>query len=216
MVDEKEKVDWREIFRKPEDDKMVDENNPELDILKSALQKYVRRGNYEKAAYFGLKLAEKNWWSFWRRASVIAVEDCLVPETVNAVGELYRMFMMSRRIRNAKDSDVKMTWDEKRLVVAACFILATSKKNRFADEFLDILDKAEKGQERAKHYVEEISKVDDFVIDMHTKEGRRRGIKWDDDRFWVEHSSVTENKTEQYEKWRKWYEWLVLGGDIFE
>jgi replication-associated recombination protein RarA len=81
----------------------------ELGLLKSALQKSIRHGNVEKAMYFGLKLAEQNTWSVWRRLSIIADEDVGQPEEIVAVHVLHKKFMAFKKQANKGE----LSWDMK-------------------------------------------------------------------------------------------------------
>lgn len=63
----------------------------EVGLLKSALQKYVRRGLSERAAFVACRLSDKKTgWVLWRRLNIIAVEDCLDAQVILAVSELGR------------------------------------------------------------------------------------------------------------------------------
>lgn len=161
-----------------------------VDVLKSALQKCIRRGMADSAMYFALRLCEESWFMAWKRLSVIAVEDCGQPEAILAVGELYRMFMSAKK--QAKGSE--LTWDMKRAVACAGKILADSPKDRRADEFLELIDAFQKygnkfGLETLKKSIEA---VPDEAYDVHTKQGRMMGRG---SLYWYDTSSETVNKT---------------------
>lgn len=180
-----------------------------MDVLKSALQKSVRRGRAEQAMYFALKLCERNWYMAWRRICIIAVEDCGQVEAILSVGELYRMFMAMRRGNN-KSKIKELTWDEKRCFVAAAKILSESTKDRRADEFLELMDVLEKRAGKDKELaakLEELCKIEDYVLDMHTRSGRmlHRG-----NLHWYEISSETENRSVEYDKWHSWFKPLLI------
>jgi replication-associated recombination protein RarA len=68
-----------------------------LGIWKSVLQKAVRRGMTEKAMYAAYRLVSLNWWSCWRRLSVIADEDVGQPDAIVAVDVLYRKFLAVKK-----------------------------------------------------------------------------------------------------------------------
>jgi replication-associated recombination protein RarA len=175
-------------------------------LMKSALQKYIRRGNVEKAMYWAYRLGCKSWYMVWRRLSVIAVEDSLDPLTIHAVGELYRMFWMSRK---EHQDDKELNWDEKRCIVAAAKLLALAPKDRDADEFLEMMEIIEKygeKDEEVKRKKEELEKLDEFVFDMHTKQGVQmgRGLQ-----YWYEESSKVENASKNYLRFNEWV-WKIV------
>lgn len=172
----------------------------EVGVLKSALQKYVRRGLSEKAAYVTYQLSiKKTGWILWRRLNIIAVEDCLDATVILAVSELGR-----QAIKYGYE-----TWDGRRCAVAAAFLMSESKKDRRADEFLELMDVMEKRKDDWELSIkrEEYGRVEDYVLDCHTLQGRRMGRG---DGFWIEVSSETENKTPVYEKWCSWFKPLML------
>jgi hypothetical protein len=176
------------------------EEREEIGLLKSALQKYVRRGLGERAAYVAYQLSnKKTGWILWRRMNIIAVEDCLDGTVILAVSELGRQAMKYGY----------ETWDGRRCAVAAAILMAESKKDRRSDEFLELMDVAEKGtdDEELKTKMEDLAKIEDYVHDQHTASGRRMGRG---DLFWYEVSSETANKTSGYEEWRRWFKPLMV------
>jgi len=184
--------------------KKRDEGEGEVEYLslwKSALQKYIRRGVVDKAMYAAWKIAEKNWYIAWRRLSVIAAEDVCIPEAIYAIGELYRMFMASRR----QNEQNPLSRDEKRLVIAAAKILAQSPKDRTADEFLETLDLFENEETanlpEVKARKEELEKFEDYVFDVHTVKGRKMGRG---EEYWYETSRKVENPAITYIKYADW------------
>jgi hypothetical protein len=182
-------------------------DNRELGILKSALQKCIRRANVEKAMYFALRLAEANWWSCWKRLSVIADEDVGQPLEIVAVDTLYRKFLA---VKKQQGKGEKLSWDAKRCVVCAAKILAESWKDRRADEFLELMDAVERhGDEvpKLKSWLGEVSTVPDEAYDMHTIVSRKMGRG---DLFWFEVSSQTELRSTEYQIWREWFEPLMV------
>jgi replication-associated recombination protein RarA len=173
----------------------------EASILKSMLQKSIRRGEAERAMYAAYKLStKKTGWILWKRLNVIAVEDVLDANVITAVSELGR-----QAIRHKYD-----TWDGKRCAVGAALIMAQAKKDRRADEFLELLDWIEKLGAKDKDLAEKLqtlTKIENYVLDMHTYEGKRRGRG---NLFWYEVSSETVNKKAEYEEWRSWFKPLMV------
>ncbi len=182
-----------------------DDEREDLAILKSVLQKSIRRADVEKAMYFALRLAEKNWWTAWRRLGIVGDEDCEMPEVILVVDVLYRRFMAMHKGSKEKE----LSWDERRCVVLAAKLLAQSWKDRQADEFLELLQATEKQGDKVpelKQWRDEIGKVPDFALDVHTKTGRAMGRG---NAHWLEISSQTELRTVDYEIWRESFEPLM-------
>jgi replication-associated recombination protein RarA len=181
-----------------------DEERAEIGLLKSALQKCIRRGMTEKAMSFALQLLEKSWYVCWRRLRIIATEDCGQSEVINCVENLYRMFL---EFKNAKKGEI--SWDGKRITVLAALIMAEAKKDRRADEFLEIWTAMEKHKDiQALQNLRELwTAVPDVAYDVHTLQGRRMGRG---NEYWYAVSSKCENMTEAYAKWREWWEGLML------
>jgi replication-associated recombination protein RarA len=177
-----------------------DEESPDVSVLKSALQKAIRRGMTEKAMAFALQLLEKSWYVCWRRLRIIATEDVGQPEVINCVENLYRLFL---EFKGGKKGEI--SWDGKRITVLAARILAESPKDRRADEFLELWDAMEKMKdvEALQNLKELWTAVPDEAYDVHTAEGRRMGRG---NEYWYRVSSRCENMTPEYAKWRSWWE----------
>jgi hypothetical protein len=180
------------------------EESPDVSVLKSALQKSIRRGMTEKAMAFALQLLEKSWFVCWRRLRVIATEDVGQPEIINAVENLYRMFLEFKKGKNCE-----ISWDGKRITILAARILSEAKKDRRADEFLELWDAMEKRKDvQALQNLKELwTAIPDEAYDVHTLQGRRMGRK---EEYWYAVSSKCENMTPEYAKWRSWWEGLML------
>lgn len=177
--------------------------NGDVPLMKSALQKYIRRGNVEKAMYWDWRLGKVNWNVAWKRLLVITVEDCLNPVVVSAIGELHKMFMAHKR------EDKRLGWNELRCIVAAAKILAESEKDRSVDEFLEMMEVIERygdKDEEVKKKKEELEKLDEFVFDMHTAEGRKAGRGLE---YWYEESSKVANPSKNYVHFNEWV-WNVI------
>jgi hypothetical protein len=176
------------------------EERERVGLWKSALQKYVRRGLGERAAFMAYQLSnKKTGYVLWRRLNIIAVEDCLDALVIVAVSELGRQAMKCGY----------ETWDGRRCAVAAAILMAESRKDRRSDEFLELMDVVEKGtdDEELKAKMDDLAKIEDYVHDQHTASGRRMGRG---DLFWYEVSSETVNKTAEYAKWRDWFKPLMV------
>jgi hypothetical protein len=176
------------------------EEREEVGLLKSALQKYVRRGLGERAAYVAYQLSnKKTGWILWKRMNIIAVEDCLDALVIVAVSELGKQAMKYGY----------ETWDGRRCAVAASLLMSESRKDRRSDEFLELMDVTEKRthDDELKAKMDDLAKIEDYVKDQHTAVGRRMGRG---DLFWYEVSSETVGKTSGYEEWRRWFKPLMI------
>jgi replication-associated recombination protein RarA len=171
-------------------------------LLKSALQKYVRRGNAVKSMWFASKLLDvAGGWSTWKRLLTIAVEDCGQPDAILTCDVLYRMFMANRK----QETDQKaVTWDMRRCVVCAAKALADSPKDRRADSFLEFReatlrcgDDPEVAAKKA-----ELDTMEDFVFDIHTRKGRQMGRG---NEYWYDVSSHVENAVQGELEWERDY-----------
>jgi hypothetical protein len=134
------------------------------------------------------------------------VEDCGQPEAILACDTLYRMFMAGRR----QETDQKaVTWEMRRCVVCCAKVLADSPKDRRGDSFLEFREAtircADDPEVRAK--VEELDHLDDWVYDIHTRQGRKMGRG---NVFWYETSSHVENAVQGELDWERDYVSILL------
>lgn len=176
-------------------------DNEEAQVLKSVLQKAVRRGMVEKAMYSAYRLSnKKTGWILWKRLTIISAEDVLEPNVITAVDVLRR---------EAKEFGYE-SLEGKMFAVAAAILLAESKKDRRADEFLELMEAVDKHSDRIPELAEikkELESIPDEALDMHTTKGRKMGRG---ERYWYEVSSETENKTDNYAKWKEWWKPIML------
>ena len=171
-------------------------------LLKSALQTSIRSGNAVKAMWFASKLLDvAQGWTTWRRLSTIAVEDCGQPDAILACDVLYKMFMAMRR--QEKDQKV-ITWEMRRCIVCAAKILAESPKDRRADSFLEFREATLRCSDDPEVAVKvaALDEMDDFVFDIHTKQGREMGRG---NEHWYGESSRVVNPTQGEIDWEKEY-----------
>lgn len=177
-------------------------------LYKSCLQKYIRRGNLEKSMWFANKLLdEAGSWSTWKRLLTIAVEDCGLAEAILVTDSLYRQFMAMKREQDKTENEP--SWEMRRAVTCAARILASSPKNRMADEFCEWLQTTKEAtdDEEVKTKIAELDKIDDYCLDMHTLAGRKRGRGLE---FWYQVSSQVTNPTDEYKAWSSWFKPLHL------
>lgn len=176
------------------------EEREDVAVLKSALQKCIRRGWTAKAMYFAYKLSTKETgYVLWRRLKIISVED---------VG-LWPAILVTEVLSKWASSYGYESWDGRRCAVCCAKILSEMAKDRRADEFLELMNKIEKGETNSEliQWYEELSKIPDIAFDCHTKQGRAMGRG---DQYWIEVSSETENRTVKYAIWREWWKGLML------
>lgn len=199
--EENEETEQIDLYGHIISDEMKTMNKEDIQILKSILQKAVRRGMVERAMYVAHKLSNKKTGPIlWRRLTIISAEDVLDPNILTAVDVLRRQ---------AKEFGYE-TWEGKRSAVAAALLMAESKKDRRADEFLELMEAVNKQSSSIPELADirkELESIPDEALDMHTTKGRKMGRG---ERYWYEVSSETENKIDAYRKWREWWKPLML------
>ena len=132
-----------------------------FDIANSALQKCVRRGDEEGAAFFAIELHESGFHDHvWRRLRLICSEDCglawpLGPAVIHALHESWA------------DARKRDRTGGLMFVVHAALALARAPKSRIVNNALIVLAE---GPDLP---------VPDSALDRHTKRGRQlgRGMK---------------------------------------
>jgi len=126
----------------------------------SSLQKSIRRSDPDQAVYWAVEMARSgygNW--FWKRARVIAVEDCS-PEATGLVADV---FALSEQWKAAQKNHGD--GHENLYVVRAAISLAIAPKSRVTD--WSLLHHASDRVERRE--------VPDHAIDKHTLRGKQMG-----------------------------------------
>jgi hypothetical protein len=142
-------------------------------------------------------------WSLWRRLNIIAVEDILDPTVIVAVAEL------GKQASHYGYGE----YDGKRCATAAAKIMSEYTKDRSADEFCEVMDYVGKHltDDDCKKWIADLSKVDDYVYDVHTPEGRRRKRG---DVYWLEISSQVKNASPKYLRFNDFLRAKVRSGAI--
>jgi len=128
------------------------------DQVISALQKEIRRGNFESACFFCLELiesGEKFINKFWERMLVVVVEDVFDVQAINAIRNLKETYF---ELKESKK------WDRDMQAIKAVQILSMAKKDRLVSEIYDYM-----GVKRKEGFKIEIL---EYAIDMHTKQGK--------------------------------------------
>ncbi len=154
-----------------------------LDEVASALQKAIRRGEIEGAAWWAIELLESGMGAYlWRRLMVIASEDVgpAASEIPSLVSALHSNAIVLSRRKNPRGEDWAATsLQALHAVVALCL----APKTRMVPEVDFVL--------RHRRREGELLQVPDEAQDQHTQAGRRRGLKKGSRaaaRFWMEHA----------------------------
>ena len=143
------------------------------DEVISALQKEIRRGQVEEAAYWAYEMILSELESkLWSRLATIAAEDVGLadPQAVVVVAtlrEAYFGFPAGRTDRFLYG------------LMGAAY-LAAAPKDRMVDELYHCLQKGLLGRKE----------IPDYALDKHTARGRALGRG--DDHFWTESSAIAQ------------------------
>ena len=153
-----EKINWKE--------KTTLSNYPADQVI-SSLQKDIRRGNIEQAAFWAYELSRSGaefQKILWERLTTIAVEDISFgnPDAVNLIQSL----------KIAYYSDFEHDDDKNIQAMFAAAYMAKSPKDRFIDEMKNYFKLYE-----VKH------EIPDYALDKHTKAGKEMGRSYD--HFWL-------------------------------
>jgi len=125
----------------------------DLWVAMSGLQKAIRRGLERDAAGWALELAKTGRAeAMWSRLFVIMSED-VGPAEPGLPAQIWALYQMWRRAGKGSDRHL--------FVVQAAVLLSRCKKTRVIDDLVAV--------------AEPPSPVPDYVLDMHTAEGKRRG-----------------------------------------
>ncbi len=150
-------------------------NGYPLDEVVSALQKSIRRGREEDAAYWALELVDSGMGKYlWRRLLTIAAEDIGIgsPEILPLVAAGW-----------VGTKELTRAWDDMSLEFLGTILLAMCRaaKSREGDDFLWYISTLRKRRIRLE--------IPDYALDEHTARGRalQRGRD-----FWFEHAACFE------------------------
>ena len=146
-------------------------NGHDMFVMASLLQKAIRRGEHELAAYAAHELAIKHWRSYlWKRLLTISAEDCYG--------------IMTQEIEALHNSDVfvnaNRTEDKKSniFIAKAVTLLLMALKNRDAD-YLSVNHMRFKEIMTDEQVVDlvgaELTAIPEYVYDVHTLRGKKRG-----------------------------------------
>ncbi len=137
-------------------------NDLPADEVISALQKEIRRCNFEAASFFAIELLEsgENFEKkFWERMMVISVEDVSDLSVIPVIRSLKDNYS---ELKDAKVCDRHMQ------AIKAVKVLCDAKKDRIVSEIYDYISiKRKEGHKLT---------IPDYAIDMHTKRGKEKGL----------------------------------------
>lgn len=128
----------------------------------SSLQKAVRRGDQDGAAYWAIELHESGFHEYvWHRLHVITSEDVglaepMIPAVIEA---LHAAWVRAGKRKGGGEALLFLTH--------AALLLARAKKSRLVDHAMIVLDR-EPG----------VRDVKDYALDKHTQRGRAMGRGW--------------------------------------
>ncbi len=174
-------------------------NGYRLDEVVSALQKSIRRGQEQRAVYWAYEMFESGYIKYlWRRLSVIALEDISLADPFAAV--LVNSLAQSSERINQKDK-IEVLHPG-----MAVIYLCRAKKSREVDYCLEIVEHQRKSGEKLK--------LEDYELDSHTEEGKRKlrkqakeqGISYErlvDEQFYYEGALLDNSVPVMDDKWKK-------------
>jgi hypothetical protein len=129
-----------------------------LDEIVSALQKEIRRGHEQEAAWWALELCHSGEIvRCWRRLCVIAAED-IGPGDPEALRQFGVALAMYREAHYGSGAHI--------ITVYAVLVLARAKKNREANMLTTVLERMRDAGEKLP--------VPEYALDNHTERGRGR------------------------------------------
>lgn len=173
-------------------------------LLESALQKFIRRGEAERAMYVAWRLCRMSPAVCWSRLLVISNEDVARAPEISAVDALRRQF--AERVGKKEPDD-----DALRMAMVAAKMLAEVPKDRRGDEMLHLVEAAGEGVPEAEAWLAELSEVPDYVKDVHTKEGAEIGRTHGSakgEEHWLDEGSYCAVMSDGYAVWRP--RWLAV------
>ena len=130
----------------------------EIDEVKSALQKAIRRDQQEAAMFWAREMVESNLAkALWRRLRVIAAEDCAGTDAVTFVSNCAHAAAQCR--------------NHLLFGMRAALELARCEKDRTVDDYITWFDhKLEALSDESVVYT-----IPDEAVDEHTRRGRKMG-----------------------------------------
>lgn len=138
-----------------------------LDQVVSALQKEIRRAHVYESVYWARELIRSGFWKYlWRRLFIIASEDIGLADdmAILTVQTLYQNFLAVAQKKTLTREEADRI---SLIAIHATMRLARAAKNREVADANLVAEGRWKDRERLE--------IPDYAIDMHTKEGRKRG-----------------------------------------
>jgi replication-associated recombination protein RarA len=155
--------------------KIITKNGYDFFVASSAMQKSIRRNRPDLAGYFALELYHSGYWRYvWKRLLTISAEDCAGIIT-QEIESLFKSFMFV----NEESKDVA----KGRIFISkAVLLLCAHPKCRDSDHLSNyVYDKRKISQLDIDKMIAEATSsklviVPDYAFDVHTNEGKRRGM----------------------------------------
>lgn len=166
--------------------KLYTEGGYDLMVMASMLQKAIRRNDAKHAGFAAREMAGRYRNYLWKRLLTVSAEDCYG--------------IMTKEIHALMESDKFVTAGRNKktriFIGKAVTLLLYARKNRDADYFSNSYMQKQCVIEDDDYLniddFTEIGDIPDYVYDIHTKEGRKRGKTKDD--FWHDEEEGLQNK----------------------
>ena len=165
-----------------------------LDEVRSAIQKCLRRGQEEEAAYWAMEFVEGGYWRYLLKTlQCVAVEDIGLADPLaivitTAVKEAVE-FKMEKKEKGSFPTEA---------IGFLILYLARAKKNREGDDFIEYVKARRKKGWRLE--------VPEVALDAHCERGRKRlkeaGINGNEE-FYLRGSKLKDEVVIQGNKYRK-------------
>lgn len=160
-------------------------NNYPADEVISALQKEIRRGHIDEAIFWACELCRSGddfQKKCWERLTAIAVEDIGFGDPMACV--------IVATLKNSYNTNFEKIDDSLIQVLFAAGYLAKCKKDRFIDEYKNILVNKPK-----------LLKIPDYALDKHTLKGK--ALNRGDKHFWTVAAKLNPELTGRNKKYLK-------------
>lgn len=189
--------------------KLTTQNGHDFFVVSSCLQKALRRGDIVLAARACNELLPRYANYVWNRLMTVSAEDCAGIIT----GEVMALYLAYCKVTQGKPPINRRGKAEGRIFFAkAIVLLGKSKHSRDADELGQLVSDRmpdELFAEALQAVEDEMGstenlEVPDYVYDVHTRQGKRRGSTREDflrDEHAVMDSSVFANFDEMLATW---------------
>lgn len=152
-------------------DRLITKRGYDFYVATSAMQKAIRRGETALAGFFALELMESGFHNYvWKRLMTISAEDChgIITQEIES---LWNGF---------KEHFQKGTQKGRIYLAKAIIVLSQAPKSRDADHLTNLIYDKEVVTSEAERFMNSLDKtekmaVPDYVYDVHTIQGKKRG-----------------------------------------